>query len=222
MDDPALDSAEHLQALRGLERINRISRSVPIVWEPIRALAREIGGRPVRVLDVATGAGDVPIGCARRAQRAGIHLQIEACDRSPRALEYARHQAGQARVEVRFFELNAIADSIPSGYDVVMCSLFLHHLEDADVVDLLQRMKEATRHLVVINDLVRSPAALLLVSLGTRLFSSSQVVHTDGPRSVRAAYTLEEIQAMADKAGLTGATVANRQPCRFLLVWRQA
>ena len=222
MDNPALDASEHLQALRGVERVNRVSRSVPIVWGPIRALALEIGGRPLRVLDVATGAGDVPIGLARKARRAGIRLQMDACDQSPRALEYARRGAEQAGVEVRFFGLDATADPIPSGYDAVICSLFLHHLEDAHVVDLLRRMGEAARHLVVINDLVRSPASLMLVYLATRLFSSSQVVHTDGPRSVRAAYTLEEIRTMAEKAGLVGATVSKRWPCRFLLVWRRA
>ncbi len=221
MDDPALDASEHLHALRGLSRINRISRSVPIVWEPIQALAREIGARPLQVLDIATGAGDVPIGIAQRAQRVGIRLQIDACDRSPRAVEYAHRQAEQAGVEVRFFELDALADPISSEYDVLMCSLFLHHLEDAQVVDLLRRMGGATRHLVVINDLIRSPASFLLVYLGTRLFSSSQVVHIDGPRSVRAAYTMQEIQAMAAQAGLKGANIARRWPCRYLLVWRK-
>ncbi len=222
MDDPALDSAEHLQALRGLERVNRVSRSVPIVWGPIRALAREIGGRPLRVLDVATGAGDVPIGLARKVRQAGIVLQIDACDQSPRALEHARQRAEQAGVDVRFFELDAVADPIPSGYDAVICSLFLHHLEDAQVVDLLRRMGEAAQHRVVINDLVRSPTSLILVYLATRLFSSSHVVHTDGPRSVRAAYTLEEIRTMAEKAGLASAAVEKRWPCRFLLVWNRA
>ena len=85
MDDPALEPRRHAEALRGLARINRWSGSVRILWGPLRMLARRRGGRTLRVLDLATGAGDLPIGLWRRAQRAGLPLELAACDASPRA-----------------------------------------------------------------------------------------------------------------------------------------
>ena len=90
MDDPALDGERHREALRGLERINRWSSSSRIVWFPIKTLAQERTFSPLRVLDIATGAGDVPIQLWHRARRAGLPLEVDGCDQSPRAIEYAK------------------------------------------------------------------------------------------------------------------------------------
>jgi len=108
-----------------------------------------------------------------------------------------------------------------SGYDVVMCSLFLHHLERGQARTLLARMAEQARRLVLVNDLVRSPAGWLLAHVGTRLLSRSWVVHTDGPRSVAGALTTAELREVAAEAGLVGAEVAGRWPFRMLLTWRR-
>ena len=70
MDRPDLDPLLHQQALLGLERVNFFSRSSAILWRPIRELARTMPGRQLRLLDLATGAGDIPIALWRRARRA--------------------------------------------------------------------------------------------------------------------------------------------------------
>jgi SAM-dependent methyltransferase len=221
MDQPDLDTARHAAALRGLARINRVSGSDRILWPPLAALARTLGGRPLRVLDVATGAGDVPIRLARRARRAGVALELAACDRSSTALDHARQSADRHSVSIRLFPIDALADSLPDGFDAVICSLFLHHLTAADAVSLLRRMADAAGRLVLVNDLRRSAGGLLLAHLACRLLTRSPVVHTDGPRSVAAAFTPAELAGLAADAGLAGAAVARRWPCRMLLSWHR-
>jgi len=222
MDDPALDAHRHVQALRGLERINRWSRAASILWPPIRDAASRRPGRSIRVLDVATGAGDLPIALWRLARRHRVPLSIDGCDVSPRAIEHAKRRASELGAEAGFLPLDALSGALPEGYDVVMSSLFLHHLDEAAAVGLLRRMREAAGKLVLANDLVRSPLGLGLAYAGTRLLSASPVVRVDGVRSVRAAWTVDEIGAMAARAGLDGATVSRRWPCRFLLRWEAA
>jgi SAM-dependent methyltransferase len=218
MDQPGLDPRHHRQALRGLRRINFWSGSAGILWPPLAALARA-ASRPLRLLDLATGGGDVPIRLWHRACRAGLPLVVEGCDVSPFAVEHAKRQAVRSGAEVRFFVANALTDDLPAGYDAVVCSLFLHHLTEDQAVVLLRRMAAAAGRLVLVSDLVRSRAGLLLARVGTRLLSLSPVVHIDGPRSVEGAFTVEETRALAERAGLHGATVARRWPCRFLLTW---
>src|SRR5688572_6971282 len=130
MDDPGLDPAEHRRALAGLARINRFSGSVGVLWPPTRGLARETSGRMLTVLDVATGAGDVPLGLLAEAARAGLPLAVDGCDVSPTAVEAATRGANGAGTAAHFFVHDAIRDPLPTGYDVVTCSLFLHHLSD--------------------------------------------------------------------------------------------
>ena len=65
MDQPDLRPARHVGALRGLARVNFWSGSAGILWRPLSALARRLG-RPIRVLDAASGGGDVPLRLWRR------------------------------------------------------------------------------------------------------------------------------------------------------------
>jgi SAM-dependent methyltransferase len=222
MDQPGLDEQEHLLALRGLARINAWSGSAGILWPSLRDLALAAGPGGLRVLDIASGAGDVPIRLWRRAQRAGLACQIAGCDRSPAAVRAAVGRAAAVGADVRFFTHDALADPLPDDYDAITCSLFLHHLETAEARDFLRRIAAATRKLVLINDLARGSFGYALAWFGTRILSRSRVVHVDGPLSVRAAFTIEEAQAIAGEAGLTGATVRWRWPFRFLMRWAKA
>src|SRR5947208_702478 len=80
---------------------------------------------------------------------------------------------------------------------------------------------ELARWLVLVNDLERGPLGWMLAWLGTRLLSRSRIVHVDGPLSVEGAFTCAEVRALARRAGLDGATLTRRWPCRFLLAWRR-
>ena len=69
MDDPALDPSAHGQALRALGRINWLSGSARIFWPPLRNLMLQDRNRVWRVLDIATGGGDVALRLWHLAQR---------------------------------------------------------------------------------------------------------------------------------------------------------
>ncbi|MBN9120493.1 MAG: methyltransferase domain-containing protein [Planctomycetes bacterium] len=214
MDDPALDPAEHRRALAGLARLNRVSDSSGVLWPAIAKLARELN-RTVRVLDVATGSGDVPRKLLARAKRAGIALDVSGCDVSPTAIAEAAREPSAAR----FFVHDALRDRLPTGFDVVTCSLFLHHLGEDDAVALLTNMEGAAGRMILVNDLWRTRFNYCAVWLACRLLTRSRVVRFDGPASVRSAFTPAEALALAERAGLDGATVRGAFPCRFLLSW---
>jgi SAM-dependent methyltransferase len=223
MDQPGLDLSEHAAALDGLRRINRWSRSSEILWMAIQPLAMESSRRPLSVLDVACGGGDVAIGVAKSARRAGLELDIHGCDVSNSALSIARQRTkAEGLNNVFFFQLDVLREPFPCAYDVVMCSLFLHHLSKQDSVRLLSKMAGAARSLVLVNDLRRSGGAYYLAWLGCRLLTQSHVVRVDGPRSVAAAFTVEEVLGLAKEAGWRDASVSRRWPYRFLLRWRRA
>ncbi len=220
IDDPALDPAEHRLALKGLERINQWSFAENILWNPIRHLALT-RNRPLRVLDIACGAGDLVIGLWRRARKAGLPVELEGADISPVAVESALERARQKKAGVRFFELDVLSGRIPPGYDVIMNSLFLHHLEKEDAVSVLTRMSEAAGGMILINDLIRSPLGFALAYAGSRMLTRSRVVHQDALLSVRAAFQPEEVKSLAEEAGLEDFEITRHWPCRFLLKWKK-
>jgi 2-polyprenyl-3-methyl-5-hydroxy-6-metoxy-1,4-benzoquinol methylase len=222
MDQPGLDPSEHAAALRGLARINWFSGSARILWRPLSRLARENSGRPLRILDLATGSGDVPLLLWQRFRRAGLRVELAGADVSEFALTQARSRAAASGAKIDFFALNALRDPLPRDFDVIMCSLFLHHLEDEEAVELLRRMGESARQMVLVNDLIRSYVNYLLAHVVTRLLSRSPVVHFDGPASVAAAFMRAEARGLAQRAGLQNARVDWRWPWRMLLQWRRS
>lgn len=219
MDDPALDEGEHRRALDSLVLLNRVSRVASAYWPHVVQLARE-RGNALRVLDVATGAGDVPVELARRAAEAGIRLEVSGCDVSDVALAQAARRAALAGITIHLFRCDAAADPLPTGFDIVTCGLFLHHLDEEPTVAVLRNLASATTGLVLVSDLRRTRMGMALACVAPRVFSRSRVVHVDAMLSVRGAYRVEELAALAERAGLSDARITRVWPQRMLLVWR--
>lgn len=217
MDDPALDPRQHRHALAGLRRVNLLSGSAGTVWCAIRSV-RADWRTPLRILDLASGGGDVAVGLWRRARSAGIDVRILGLERSELALDVARRRAAAAAGQVEFAQADVLADPLPAGFEIVTCSLFLHHLDDAAAVALLRKMAAAAQ-LVIVNDLHRSRAGYLLAQAACRVLTRSPVVHADGPASIAAGFTLSEARSLAAQAGLEAASIQRRWPSRLLFCW---
>jgi len=219
MDDPALAEEDHRAALSGLARINKISGSGRILWPVLKQIVRQLN-RPVRVLDVACGGGDVTRFLAGRAMHSELPISITGADLSETALEFAQQKTFAAGLEnLEFRQLNALDDEYPDDYDIIYSSLFLHHLTEDEARVFLQKQAEAARCAVLVNDLRRSTWVFMMAKVGCRLLTRSPVVHFDGPQSVKAAFRLEEIRELAEQSGLRNSRISTHWPQRFLLHW---
>lgn len=222
MDDPAIDPAEHRRALRGLARINALSRAGAGLWRPVHRLLQ--GRQTASLLDIAVGSGDVLIDVARRASSAGVTLDLHAVDISPEALRATAERAESAGLTVATRERNAVRDGLglpDASVGVVMCSLFLHHLREQEVVGLLREAARVARLGVVVSDLRRCRAGVLAANLAGRTLTRSRIVRVDAVRSVQGAFAVAEMKSMADAAGLAGASVVPAWPLRMMLTWEK-
>jgi SAM-dependent methyltransferase len=211
MDQPGLELHEHHRALAALGRVNWLSRTAALLARELSAFQARHRKPSLRILDLACGGGDVVHQLARRHPE----WHLAGCDLSPTAVAYARRAGGN------FFVQDLLAVPIPSGYDALICTLFVHHLDDQQTLTFFQRLKESDAHLLLISDLERCRAGLWSAYGITRLLTRSPVVHYDGPVSVRAAYTLPEIARLARLAGLHGVRLRRVWPFRWLLSWER-
>lgn len=218
MDAPDLDPARHVSALRALQTVNLLSGTTGRIWREVATLVGD-GPRPLRVLDLACGGGDVAVALQRRADRAALPVEVHGCDRSPVALEHARSTAEAKGVSVDFFELDVLAGPLPDGYDLICCSLFLHHLSHDEAVALLQALASAARA-VLIQDLRRTRVGYALAFLTLHTLARSDVARVDGLRSVAGAFTMDEVAGLAQRAGIANARLRPCWPERFTLSWR--
>jgi SAM-dependent methyltransferase len=222
MDQPGLSAARHAHALDALARVNRLSLTADRIWREVRALAGS-GLRPVRVLDVACGDGDVMLSVGRRARRHGVEVALTGCDVSAVALAKARQRSTSDVGDVRFVESDVLREELPGSHHLTTSSLFLHHLDEADAERLLARMARAAERVLLVQDLRRTRLGYILAWAALRVLTASDVARRDGPTSVRSAFTVEEVRTLVSRAGLSGAEVRPCWPERFMVRWaRQA
>lgn len=224
MDRPDVAPAELRQGLADLRRVNRwfggtraaLSAAMPEVKAAAAGAAVE-----VRVLDVATGSGDIPLALARRAAREGLRLRLVASDLHPETVAAAeRNAAAEPAVEV------ARADALdlpfgPGEFHVAMCNTALHHFAEEDARQLLAELGRVASRAVVVTDLERTRVAVASVGLLSRtLWRTHPVTRHDSVVSIRAAYTAGEAAQLALAAGLQEARTRRHPFFRFSLVAR--
>lgn len=224
MDQQDLDPHRHRQALRGLDRVNRLSGTAGILWQRIRTMQPQASGARLRVLDLACGGGDVLLDLAERSHGHSIPIDFIGSDLSHTAILHATETAERRGIaNVAFSQADALQDDIAGGpYDTVYCTLFLHHLDRDNAKTLLRRMAALATQAVLIDDLRRTRLGYVLAWAGCRMLSRSPIVHVDGPSSARAAFTETEVLQIANEAGLQGASLTRHWPQRFLLDWRRS
>jgi hypothetical protein len=144
---------------------------------------------PATVLDVASGAGDIPRDLGRQFPQ----LKPILFDRSEEMLSFA---PGMPRIKGDVRRLPFADRSV----DYVISSHFFHHLTDDEIVATLREFDRIARRGIIVNDLLRRRRALFWIWLFT-LFAN-RYVKVDGPISVRRAFTVPEVEALARKAGL--------------------
>src|ERR1700674_5045560 len=169
MDAANLPASLFVDTLKGLGRVNAVTRSSRIMWPDLKAAAMRHPDRPIRVLDVACGGGGVLLALWRLARRGGMKVELEGCDASPEAVRYSRETAEGARAPIGFFQHDVTLGSLPGGYDMIMSTLFLHHLEEQAAVAFLCDVAAKAKDRVVIQDLVRSGVSYWFTRVGTSL-----------------------------------------------------
>jgi ubiquinone/menaquinone biosynthesis C-methylase UbiE len=199
MDDLNEPEREFAAAYRELEIINR--------WlGGVRAIERFLPSRSnLLILDVAAGACDVSEALLGR-----ISCRIVVLDLNSRGLKLARQSwpvVGDA-LKLPFRD---------GSFDVVMASLFFHHLSDEDCARALAQMWRIARQRVLVNDLHRHAVAYFSIRALTAMFSKSRMVRHDGPVSVRRAFRPADLLRIAKRAGVP-AEVHRSFPYRLVLV----
>ncbi len=212
MDGPVDESGELERNLAEIEFANRwLGGIAPIVREIRRCGARTI-------LDVGSGSGDVPQALVADGRRRGIEIRATCLDRSDAMLAIARRRtAGEERLTF----VRGDGERLPFGddaFDVVTCTLALHHFEPPAARELLREMRRVARLTPIVGDLARSRVAFAATWLYARVTSRNRFTRHDAPLSVRRSYEPGEALTLARDAGWRSPRVRREPFFRMTLV----
>ena len=198
MDRPQLVSSELEKDLRNIRQLNRFFGSHRLVLHFLRRWIKP--GDHVRIVDLATGSGDIPRLIIDYAQKIGAKVEIDALDRQSATLEIARKLSGNYP-EISYIDANILEWQPADPYDIVLCSLALHHFSDEDAVRLLRRCRELSHKFVLVSDLRRGLLATIGVYLLTALIFREPMTRYDGRVSAARAFSFAELDDLAGRAG---------------------
>ncbi|MGH9514102.1 MAG: methyltransferase domain-containing protein [Terriglobales bacterium] len=193
LDSDSGTAEEIERSLRDLQSFNQRLGGVSTTRDLIRAVAHRTGKAHFSLLEIAAGTGFVPTQASRDLSVDRISLDVTLLDRAPTHLP----PNGSAR------KVAADALSIPfsaSAFDLVSCTLFLHHLAPDEVLKFARESLRVSRVAVLVNDLVRHPLNLALAYAGVPIYRS-RITRNDAPASVKQAYTIEEMGGFFHRAG---------------------
>ena len=188
-----------------LINLRRINRTLGAYRGLLRSLGQMVEGGKTKgfsLLDVGTGCGDIPVAVVRWAKRKAITVRVVGLDPDPVTAGVARRQT-EGIPEISIVRGDGFNLPFPaSSFDIVFASQVLHHFSEQEIVMLLRTWSKLARRAVMVSDLIRHPLAYYGIRLLTRLFTRNPMTRTDGPLSVRRAFTVEEWRELFNLAGI--------------------
>ncbi|MFY8216091.1 MAG: methyltransferase domain-containing protein [Chthoniobacterales bacterium] len=198
MDLPQPVSAELEDDLANLRTLNRWFGGVTAVLDPLKSILTT--DREWSILDLATGSADIPKSVAGWCQRRNISITIDAVDFQASTLEVARAVC-RDRANIRFHQADIRTYAPERTWDVVVCSLALHHFSESDAVQILRRANALATRCVIVTDLRRCLLGTLGVDLLTAVWMRAAMTRNDARASVRRAFSFAEFSELAQSAG---------------------
>ncbi len=202
MDTLPLSEAEVRSTVRWLQFTNRRFGGTRTILRNLSAWREGWPtDRAMHLLDVGTGAADIPAAIVAWARRRGLPIRVTAIDSSA-SIVAAAHAAVRNVPEIfveqiDLFELAAT----DRRFDIVAASLFLHHVAPERTADAIAAIDRLAIRGVIISDLLRSPFTWAAVGALASV-TGNRIVRHDAPLSVRRAFRVRELSRLAAAAGL--------------------
>jgi SAM-dependent methyltransferase len=201
MDQPC--SYDDLRGcLRDISRVNRLTRAYhpTIRWLNFFYARLPLQERPIHIVDVGCGYGDMLRRVHQWAADRGLPVMLTGIDLNPDAVRAAREATIPGTVT--FLAGNAFDFDPPGGIDLVINSLLMHHLEDDQIVDLLGWMESVSHFGWFINDLHRQPVPYYAFKLMASFSGWHPFVKHDGAVSILRSFRPEDWERLIRAAGI--------------------
>ncbi len=224
MDGEDVPQAEFAACMRDLAQVNTLTLARRPTLAFVDAALRAGQGqgeatRPLTVLDIGFGAGDMLRAIHRLCERRGRAARLVGFDLNPRSEPVARAATPEGMV-IEYRTGDAFDWPVGEPLDLVVSSLVTHHMSEAEIRRFLAWMEQRTRLGWLVNDLHRHPLPYYGFSLMAGAMRWHRFVRHDGPLSIARAFTRADWEARLAAAGIGGAArIEWWFPFRFCL-WR--
>ncbi|MGB7408701.1 MAG: methyltransferase domain-containing protein [Pontixanthobacter sp.] len=214
MDADDLDEATYIAVVHDLARVNALTLAYRPTIQFMRRLVRHReADRPLRILDVGFGDGDMLRRIARWAAKRNIAVDLVGIDLNPRSLAAVKERTTDAMgIDYRIGDYASLAGE---GWDAIISNLVAHHMSHDQLIAFLRFMQAEARLGWLVNDLHRHGFAHTVYPPMARLFGCHPIVQHDGKMSIARSYRPQEWPDILREAGVADARVHRVFPFRL-------
>jgi len=215
MDEPC--SREEMRAcLRDLARLNQWFLGYRPTLRWLERFQFSQNGRPAHIVDIGCGFGDGLRRIEEWAAQRRIAVELTGCDLNPDAVAIAA-EASPKRSRIEWVAADVFSFKTTKPIDIVVSSLFTHHLTEEQIVRFLMWMENVAQMGWFINDLSRASIPYRLLKAFSKLAGLHPFVQHDGPVSIARAFVAEDWRriCMAAELHARDITIETFKPARL-------
>lgn len=202
MDDFSMKGEMLRDTLKKLGSINKWLGGNAVTLGGLRHLLKyHTKDKTCTIIDVGCGHGEMLRLIADYGRKHHYSFRLIGLDANPDAIDFAI-ELSRDYEELTFKHLDVFSEEFKSlQYDIVLSTLFLHHLSQDQIHALLKILTAKAKIGIVINDLHRNRIAYILFSV-LGLLISNKVIVSDGLTSILRAFKRQELEHMARQLDL--------------------
>lgn len=203
MDDFNLAGEILRDALDKIASINRLLGGNKVTLEGVVQLLKkkQVPDRPkhvktseITIMDVGCGNGDMLRALADYALRNGLRFKLLGIDANDFTIKHAQQlSANYPNISYSCIDIFEELKQ-PRIYDVILCTLTLHHFKDEEIITLMRGFKAKSGLGIVVNDLHRSKVAYYLFTALCFVFGLNQMSKDDGLVSILRGFKKRDLQ----------------------------
>lgn len=195
MDDFLLEGDVLRTALDKIASINRLLGGNKVTLQGVKWLlkSKPVYRSEITILDVGCGNGDMLRTLANYAKKRKIKLKLIGIDANYFTIKHAE------RLSTKYPNISYVCADIFEEikqerlYDVILCTLTLHHFKDDEIITLMNGLKEQSALGIVVNDLHRNALAYYLFVTICFVFRLNHMSQNDGLVSILRGFKKQEL-----------------------------
>jgi hypothetical protein len=182
MDDFTMEGVLFRDTLDKLEIINRFLGGNSVTINGLKKLLEnQPKNKTITIVDLGCGNGDILRDVSKFGRKNNYSFKLIGIDANLAATEYAK-ELSKEYSELSFKTMDILSEDFKKqSYDVVLCTLFLHHFKNEELISFLKTTTDKATIGVVVNDLHRHKLAYYLFKL-IGFFIKNKMVRQDGFR----------------------------------------
>ena len=200
MDSLDFKGAEMQNVLKDLKTVNKWLGGNKITIDGIKKLLKnQPKSQEIILLDIGCGDGESLRKCSDFGIKNGYNFKCIGIDFNQNIIDYAQQRSKEyPNLEFRKVDVISEENLIPNC-DIALFTLFLHHLSNQEIEDLLRSALTKCRLGLIINDLHRSKQAFNLFQIASKILLRTKIARHDGLVSIARGFRKHEIQKISEQ-----------------------